>query len=462
VINDILDFSKIEAGKMELEKQPFYIRNCVEDALDLLAEKAAKKMLDLAYMIENQTPPVVMGDVTRLRQVLVNLLGNAVKFTESGEVVVNVKSFLVENNQHEIQISVRDTGIGIPADKVDKLFQSFSQVDTSTTRKFGGTGLGLAISKQLVERMGGTMWVESEEGKGSTFYFTILVDVEPDAKPLTSNDVQPQLSGKRILIVDDNATNRLILIKQTESWGMLPNAVSSGAEALVMLESGEAFDIAILDMQMPEMDGFSLAQRINSLAVDSSLPMIILTSIERSQARSGDAKISAFLNKPIKTSNLFNVLIDIVNTEPVKKKAPKKLTAVDPEMGARHPLRILLAEDNMVNQKVAISILKRLGYRADVAANGVETIEALERQTYDVVFMDIQMPEMDGNEATQKIRARWPQERQPHIIAMTAHALEGDREKYISRGMDDYVSKPVSIEALVKALEKAVPVERRS
>ncbi len=459
VINDILDFSKIEAGKMELETQPFYVRNCVEDALDLLAEKAAGKMLDLAYFIEDNTPPVVIGDVTRLRQILVNLLNNAIKFTDKGEVVINVSSLLVENDQQELHFSVRDTGIGIPQSKIDKLFKSFSQVDTSTTRKYGGTGLGLAISNQLAQNMGGAMWVESEEGKGSTFHFTILVDADLSAKPLFSKDDVPQLSDKRILIVDDNETNRLILVKQTESWGMRPSAVASGSEALTLLAEGEKFDIAILDMQMPEMDGFTLAQKISVQQKLNALPLIILTSIKREKARSSDANVSAFLNKPIKTSSLFNVLMGIIDSVPTPRREIKKPVTIDAEMAKRHPLRILLAEDNMVNQKVALKLLSRLGYRADLAGNGIEVIEALERQTYDLIFMDIQMPEMDGDEATKQVRARWAQDRQPFIVAMTAHALEGDREKYLARGMDDYISKPISVDALVTALEKAKHID---
>ncbi|MBT3313844.1 MAG: PAS domain S-box protein [Anaerolineae bacterium] len=458
VINDILDFSKIEAGKMELETQPFYVRNCVEDALDLLAEKAASKMLDLAYFVEDDTPPVVIGDITRVRQILVNLLNNAIKFTDKGEVVVNVKSMLVENDQHELTFSVRDTGIGIPADKIEKLFKSFSQVDTSTTRKYGGTGLGLAISNQLAQNMGGRMWVKSEEGEGSTFYFTILVKAQQNAKPLYAKDEVPQLAGKRILIVDDNETNRLILIKQAESWGMKPRALSSGPEALTLLAEGEEFDIAILDMQMPEMDGFTLATKISEKK-KNALPLIILTSIKREKTRSSDAKITAFLNKPIKTSNLFNVLMGIIDTAPAPQVKEKKPAKIDGNMAVQHPLRLLLAEDNVINQKVALKLLSKLGYQADLAGNGLEAIAALERQTYDVILMDIQMPEMDGDEATRQIRAKWSQDRQPHIVAMTAHALEGDREKYIDRGMDDYVSKPIKVDSLVAALKKAPRVD---
>lgn len=460
VINNILDFSKLEAGKFDLEQQPFYIRECVETALDLLAEKAAEKMLDLAYLIDPDTPPVVIGDVTHVRQILVNLLSNAVKFTKSGEVVVQVKTKPITDDRHELQFSVRDTGIGIPADKLDRLFKSFSQVDSSTTRKYGGTGLGLAISSKLAQKMGGNMWVESEAGKSSTFYFTILADVKPDAKPLTALGIQPQLEGKRVLIVDDNATNRLILVKQTELWGMKSKAVSSGQEALALLKENQVFDIAILDMQMPKMDGFTLVKEIEAVCQEQTFPIIILSSMGRTKPRAADKNIAAFLNKPIKTSNLFNVLLNAVKSTPVRVEQPEKKVENDRGLGSRHPLRILLAEDNLVNQKVATHILKRLGYRADLAGNGVEVLEALKRQTYDVILMDIQMPEMDGDEAARKIREDWPKDQQPYIIAMTAHALEGDREKYLSMGMDNYVSKPVKLEELIKALEAAKPLEQ--
>ncbi len=455
VINQILDFSKIEAGKLELEKQPFYIRSCIEDALDMLAGKASEKMIDLAYIIEDKTPPVVIGDVTRLRQVLVNLLGNAVKFTESGEVVVRAKGFIAENEQQVIQISVRDTGIGIPNDKLVKLFQSFSQVDTSTTRKYGGTGLGLAISKEIVEKMGGKIWVESEAGKGSTFHFTIFVDADANSMPITPDKVQPHLAGKRILIVEASATNRLILLNQTAVWGMKPRAVESESEALLLLKEGQIFDIAILDTQMSDTDGFALVEKIHDMDTGNTHPMIILISAKRETTSPENTKIAAFLSKPIKTSNLLTVLTNVVTAASTNKKKQRTGTGIDPTMANRHPLRILLAEDNMVNQKVATKLLSKLGYRVDVAGNGVEVIEALERQTYDVILMDIQMPEMDGDEATRQVRAKWPEDRQPHIVAMTAHALEGDREKYLARGMDDYVSKPISVNALVTALEKA-------
>jgi signal transduction histidine kinase/DNA-binding response OmpR family regulator len=461
VINDILDFSKLEAGKVELEQQPFYVCDCIETSLDLLAEKAAEKMLDLAYLIDPDTPPVVRGDVTYVRQILVNLLSNAVKFTDSGEVVVRVKTTPIAADHHELQFSVRDTGIGIPADKLDRLFKSFTQVDSSTTRKYGGTGLGLAISIKLAKSMGGKMWVESEAGQGSTFFFTIMVDVDPDAKPLTTQDVQPQLEGKRVLIVDDNATNRLILVKQTKLWGMEPQAVSSGQEALALIDDSQTFDIAILDMQMPEMDGFTLVEKIETLCLEQTFPVIILSSMGRTRPRDSDIHIAAFLHKPIKTSNLFDVLFRAIEAIPVRVEQHRKETEIDQSLGERHPLRILLVEDNLINQKVATQILKRLGYRADVAGNGIEALDALERQSYDVILMDIQMPEMGGDEATRRIRADWPEEQQPYIVAMTAHALEGDREKYLALGMDNYVSKPVKIEALISALNDAKPIEHK-
>jgi PAS domain S-box-containing protein len=456
VVDDILDFSKIEAGKMELEMAPFYIRTCVEEALDLTADKAAQKLLDLTCYVEDDVPLVIVGDSVRIRQILVNMLNNGIKFTEAGEVFVNVRGMLVEQGQYELTFSVRDTGIGIPKDKMDRLFKSFSQVDTSTTRKYGGTGLGLAISKQLAENMGGTIWVESEEGKGSTFCFTILVDIEDKQDPIYPENEISKLSGKRILIVDDNATNRLILTKQTQKWRMLPLAVRSGIEALALIEQGEKFNIAILDMQMPGMDGFTLAQEMAKRKSTANFPLIILTSIKREKARAGDAKISAFLSKPIKTSNLFNVLMKIIDGQPVALKKEPVQASNNDNLAETYPLKILLTEDNRINQKVATKLLGKLGYTADIANNGLEALDALKARRYDVVFMDIQMPEMDGEEATKHIREDWPEEAQPYIIAMTAHALEGDREKYLAHGMDDYVSKPIGVDALVAALKNAV------
>lgn len=462
IINDILDFSKIEAGQLQLEIQPMNVRRIVEESLDLLATEAAKKDLELAYFIHHRTPSTLLGDVTRLRQILVNLLSNAIKFTPTGEVVVFVDSQLVEDGSTRIHFSVKDTGIGIPLEVRERLFQSFSQVDSSTTRKYGGTGLGLAISKELADLMGGSMWMESEVGTGSTFHFTITTAVAPFAQPAYLSTDQPILEGKRVLIVDDNETNRIILARQTESWRMQYELAASGAEALALLENAKRpFDMAILDMQMPEMDGRSLAKIIRQTHDDNALPIILLTSLGIHKETADGRLFNAHLVKPVKQSQLYDVLIQLLGQGPGNAATSATTTtttlqtAVTDIVSQKHPLRILLAEDNLINQKVALRMLERLGYRADVVANGKEAIQSLQRQPYDVILMDVQMPEMDGVSATDFIRTNWSLDQQPYIIAMTANALSGDREKYLEVGMDDYVSKPVKLEQLASSLLKA-------
>ncbi len=471
IINDILDFSKIESGKLDLEAHPFNLRACVEDCLDLLAAKAAQKGLELAYLMDLETPETIVGDVTRLRQILVNLLSNAVKFTAAGEVVVSVTASklpvgaggggtggtLHASPNWEIQFAVRDTGIGIPVERMNRLFKAFSQVDASTTRQYGGTGLGLVISQRLSEIMGGRMWVESEVGKGSTFFFTVTAPAVADGEPALGQ----ALTGKRLLIVDDNATNRQILSGQTQSWGMLPRAAASGAEALEWLLGGEVFDLAILDMQMPFMDGLTLATEIRKLPGRKNLPLLMFTSIGNlpDSRLLAELNFAAFLNKPVKQSQLYNVLTGIVGLVPVKCSSLRvEPEAIDSQLASRHPLRILLAEDNAVNQKVALRILERLGYRADIAANGLEVLEAVRRQPYDVVLMDVHMPEMDGLEATRQLCQEVVPAARPRIIAMTANAMQGDRDLCLAVGMDDYISKPVRMEALVEALQKCQPL----
>jgi signal transduction histidine kinase/CheY-like chemotaxis protein len=461
IINDILDFSKIEADKLELEKVPFDLRACIEGALDLLASKASEKHLDLAYVIDPKTPESIVGDGTRLRQIIVNLIGNAIKFTGKGEVVVNVAvdDYDRDTDTFKLHFSVRDTGIGIPPERQHLLFKSFSQVDASTTRRFGGTGLGLAISKRLVEMMGGSLWVESEgiPGKGSTFHFIIQAKPAHLTKRLFLLDIQPELRGKRLLIVDDNETNRRILVSQAASWLMAAEATASPHEALKWLEEGKHFDIAILDMQMPEMDGLTLAAAIQEKYDSQTLPLVMLTSLGRREVGESVVEFAAFLNKPLKPSQLFDVLMEIVAGQPQTKKKPRRASpgddVIDAEMGKRLPLRILLAEDNATNQKLALRLLARMGYSADLVINGLEALAALERQQYDVVLMDVQMPEMDGLEVTREIVKRWPAQARPHIIAMTANAMSGDREKCIAAGMNDYISKPIRPAALVEALE---------
>ncbi|MBI5302564.1 MAG: PAS domain S-box protein [Chloroflexi bacterium] len=462
IINDILDFSKIESGRLELERQPFEVARCAEEALDLLAARASQKGLDLAYTIDASVPEAIIGDITRLRQILVNLLGNAVKFTDTGEVIIAVTGTAPAENMYDLHFAVKDSGIGIPPDRMDRLFKSFSQVDASTTRRYGGTGLGLVISKRLAEMMGGAMWVESTgvPGEGTTFHFTIRALASPHQPNLNLRSIQPQLSGLRALIVDDNATNRKIIDLQLRAWGMTPTTAASGAEALALIQRGDRFDIAILDMQMPEMDGLTLAAEIRKQRDANALPLVMLTSIgSRAEAEGAtNVRFAAYLSKPIKASQLYNALVDVFAKRPVRAPQLAAQPQMDATMGTRHPLRLLLAEDNLVNQKVALLILQKMGYRADVAGNGLETLDALRRQTYDVVLMDVQMPELDGLDATRRIRAEFDPAQQPRIIAMTAEAMQGDREICLAAGMDDYITKPVRVEELARALERATPL----
>jgi PAS domain S-box-containing protein len=462
IIDDILDFSKIESGRLELEQRPFNLRDCLEEALDLLASKAAEKGLEMAYIVDEQTPETLLGDVTRLRQVLMNLLSNAVKFTESGEVVVSVTCSAPTEKQRRVHFAVKDTGIGIPPQYMNRLFRSFSQLDASTTRKYGGTGLGLTISKHLSELMGGTMWAESDgvPGHGSTFHFTILAEVSARQELTYLHGPQPALAGKRILIVDDNATNRHILSRQSRTWGMVPHEAATGREALAWIRDGEPFDVAILDMHMPEMDGLALAAEMRTYRDARTLPLVMLTSLGQAReiSRNGGSELAACLTKPVKSAQLYDILAHVLGGQMLPAREHAARPYIDPHMGQRYPLRILLAEDNAANQKVALSQLKKMDYRADVVANGVEVLEALERQAYDLVLMDVQMPEVDGLEATRRIRERWPGERAPRIIAVTASTMQEDRERCFEAGMDDYISKPVRIEELTGVLRRCQPV----
>jgi len=486
IINSILDFSKIEAGRLELEYQPFGLRDCIESAIDLLANEASRKSLNLAYVVDGEFPESIIGDVTRLRQVLINLLGNSLKFTEQGEVALSISSERISRDngsgeegkeaadahEYEIHFTVKDTGIGISPDRMNRLFQSFSQVDASTARRYGGTGLGLAISKRLSELMGGTMWVESTgvPGEGSAFHFTIRAESCPEIVNTYLHETQPELSGKQVLIVDDNETNRRILSLQTQSWGMVPRDTGSATEALAWIQRGDDFALGLLDMKMPDMDGLTLAGEIRKQQPQSGngqqasqFPLILLSSLNERETYSNKEKYGAFaatLVKPIKPSQLFDVLAEIFSVESKEDDGRHDRTArtFDPEMAQNLPLRILLAEDNNTNQILALRLLKRLGYRADIAANGFEALDALRRQPYDVVLMDVQMPDMDGLEATRNIVSDWPSDRRPRIIAMTANAMKGDREMCIEAGMDDYISKPIQPELLISAIGQCRPL----
>ncbi|HSI07352.1 MAG TPA: CHASE domain-containing protein [Rariglobus sp.] len=449
LINDILDFSKIESGHMDMESEVFSVHECIESTLDLLAPKAASKGIDLLYEITDGVPAEVRGDVTRVRQILVNLVGNALKFTEHGEVEIIVRT---NRETRQLVFSVRDTGIGIPTEALGKLFHSFTQVDSSTTRKYGGTGLGLAISKRLAELMGGRMWVESTPGIGSTFSFSLAAEWIASGPRAYVADTAASLRGKHLLVVDDNEPNRRILSTLARKWGLLCTAVSSGPKALDFLREGRHFDLAILDMQMPGMDGFMLATELRRLPAGASLPLVLLSSIGRPDDAQARHLFAALLNKPAKPSQIFETITRILGA--AGAPAAENTLAI-PVAVENHPEHLLLAEDNSVNQKVALHMLARLGYRADIAANGLEAIAACKAVSYDIVLMDVQMPEMDGLEATRRIKADPAHKDRPWIIALTANAMDGDAEHCREAGMDDYLSKPIKKEDLAAALERA-------
>ena len=456
IINDILDFSKIESGRLELEQTEFSLTECLEGSLDLLASRAAEKKLDLLYEIADGTPGTIRGDPTRLRQILVNLLGNALKFTAKGEVVLTLRVQATVEDKAELLFSVRDSGIGIPAAAMGRLFQSFSQVDATTTRRFGGTGLGLVISRKLAEMMGGRMWVESEPGRGSTFSFTILAEPVAGQLPLHPAGGPASVAGRRVLAVDDNETSRRILCDVARNWGMTLHAIPTPAEALALLRAGEKYDAAILDMQMPDMDGMMLAQAIRQLRTKEELPLMLLSSIGRQADPNG--LLSASLTKPVEPAQLREALTELLWQGGEKEKMKRVVVTVPPFAPPKveHTERLLLAEDNAVNQKVALYMLKNLGYRADLAANGIEVLAAVERQTYDTILLDVQMPEMDGFEAMRRLKQSRPDPKdRPWVIALTANAMEGDREACLAAGMDDYISKPIKPPELQAVLERA-------
>ena len=448
IINDILDFSKIEANKLVLEEHSFELFTCLADAIDLVSPTASAKELELIYHIQDNVPPVIVSDITRIRQILVNLLSNAVKFTDEGEILVTVSSQQIDDGRHRFTFSVKDTGIGIPQDRINSLFDAFIQVDASTTRKFGGTGLGLAISHQLAILLGGSLGVESAVGEGSTFTFSIVASVPMPDGPIRDFP----LEGKRVLIVEDNDTQRELLRSKTLSWRMEPVAVSSGEQALSLIYEGDTrFDVAILDLQMPDMDGITLARTISQYSKLSSLPLIMLSAISQRQSYTSDF-IHHWLSKPLNTSKLYQTLVSLFdvcseNCEEAEEQA------TDQDANSLASLRILLAEDNSVNQKVAVRMLQYLGCHVDVVANGLEALNALGHIRYDVILMDIMMPEMDGLEATKRIRAK-QDGYQPIIIALTANAMDEDREKGMAAGMDAYLSKPIHRDKLEATLRR--------
>ena len=451
IINDILDYSKIESGRIELENTAFDLRQCIEEALELFGADAAKKHLELAYSLAPDVPSWITCDVTRLRQILVNLVGNSVKFTTSGEVVISVT---VETPAPllSLHFAVLDTGVGIPSDRIDRLFKTFSQVDGSITRKFGGTGLGLAICKRLTELMGGRIWVESSLGAGSTFHFTLQAVPHTAKVRVDVGDRQPSMEGLRVLIVDDNETNRRILLAQTRSWGMIPTEAASGAAALRLMECGEQYDVALLDYQMPEQDGEMLAAELKKRPDTAQIPLLLLSSAGR---RPAAGLFAATLSKPVKPVALLATLAEIFQ-RPVSGLNDEIAESSLPLMAQRLPLQILVADDNSINLKVAQKMLARLGYTCDLAADGLEVLQALDRSSYDVILLDVLMPELDGLEAARRIRSSKPGcSNRPWIIALTASAMQEDREKAFDAGMNDFLSKPFRTEQLAKTLEIA-------
>jgi PAS domain S-box-containing protein len=457
-INDILDFSKAESGMLELERRPFEIGVCIEEAFDMLAPRAADKGIDLLYEITDNVPHWLIGDSTRLRQVLVNLLSNAVKFTDRGEVCLTSSVLRRDHDEVQLRFSVRDTGIGIPQPQMENLFKAFSQGDTSTTRKYGGTGLGLAISARLVRMMGGDIKVESEEDHGSTFSFTMRAGIAqnvPTAQYRTGK--APELAGRRVLLVDDNPTNLQILQTQCTRWGMEVECATRGTHALALLEAEGPFDVAVLDLHMPNMDGLQLARAIVAQKGDSAPPLVLLSSSPgRSRDFAAMKLFAATLAKPVKHSKLFAVLDEVIHD---RRSAQPAAAAqmIDHTLGNRLPMNVLVVEDSDINRKLAVGMLRKFGYAPDVAQDGAEAVNMVRQHHYDLVFMDLQMPVMDGLEATRHIVSMLPANKRPRIVAMTANALPADRQRCLDAGMDDYIAKPILPVSVQHLIERWAP-----
>jgi signal transduction histidine kinase/ligand-binding sensor domain-containing protein/DNA-binding response OmpR family regulator len=453
VINDILDFSKIESGNLELDNQPFDLRQCIEDVMDMFSTKAAQKGLDLIYQVDYQIPAQVIGDNHRLRQILLNLISNAMKFTHQGEIFVGTELISIRDNELELAFHIRDTGIGIPKDKLSRLFKAFSQVDSSTTRKYGGTGLGLVISERLVGLMNGAITVQSEPGVGTTFSFTIKTLINQESIRQYVHYSTAGIEGKKVLVVDDNATSRTILKSLLSEWKLSPTVTSSGKEALEVFARPDDFDVVITDMQMPDMDGLQLSQHIRKK--HTAVPIILLSSVGDESKKKHPGLFTSVLAKPVKQQQLNHEIQAALRPDlhTAQVENPKTDQVLSEDFATKHPLRILVAEDNPVNQKLTLRVLGKLGYhQAEIAQNGMEVIEKFDELFYDVILMDVQMPEMDGLEATRLIRLK--QYHQPVIISMTANAMAEDREACMKAGMDDYISKPIKLEILITLLKK--------
>jgi signal transduction histidine kinase len=461
VINDILDYSKLESGKLQMEQISFSVSAVVEEALDMVLAKARDKHLELVYELSPDVPSAVVGDPGRVRQVLLNYLSNAVKFTEQGEILVSVSTAATLDGRKELQFAVRDTGIGLTREQQERLFHAFSQADESTSRRFGGTGLGLAISRRLAELMHGRAWVEATPGKGSTFYFTVVVDAPTEATRVKWHEGKASpLAGVLTWIVDDNATNRRILRRQMQSWDMIVRDTASPVEAIQWARNGDPCELVILDFHMPEMDGVQLATELHRLRGDS-LKQLLLSSVGGSlnPAAARHVGIQTQLSKPVRHSILLDVILKLFDRKATQKVTTTSGTILPPDLAQRHPLRILVAEDNPVNVKLIMIILQRLGYRPDVAADGHEVLAALRRQRYDVVLMDVRMPQMDGIEATRQIYREWSNGRRPQVIVLTAGVMPEERQACLDAGVSEFLSKPIVPTELVKTLERCRRIE---
>jgi signal transduction histidine kinase/CheY-like chemotaxis protein len=452
IIDDILDFSKIEADSLDLENQTFELRRCIEETLDLYAGRAMEKGIDLLYMLQPEVPPFVLGDLKRLKQVLGNLINNAIKFTDEGEIFVSVEKQVIAEKYCELLFSVKDSGIGVALNKLDSIFEAFTQGETFATRKYGGAGLGLAISRHIVHLMGGQIWAESTPGSGSTFFFTVRLQLaEIPASNLYIRGQIPELKGSKVLIVENDPTSRQIFSVQFESWGMKAFAVPTANEAILLLDSEEMlFDLGIIDMQIPGSSGIELAQSIREIPFKGDIPFILVSSL----GKINDLPAGLFdaqLTKPVKLTDLFECVLSVMSESRNRKKGLAD-HSIDRQLADKLPLNILLAEDNYTNQELIITLMRKMGYAIDSVENGLKVLESMENKTYDIILMDIQMPVMNGIEATQAIYKKYSPVERPYIIAVTANAMPGDKARFLEAGMSDYLPKPIRFKEVQEVL----------
>jgi len=443
IINDILDFSKIEADKLILDESSFELRKCIEESLDIYAMKAIEKGIDLLYMLQPEAPPFLIGDMKRIRQILGNLINNAIKFTDEGEIFISVEKKSQTSEYCELLFSVKDSGIGIQKEKLSLIFEAFTQGETFVSRRYGGTGLGLAIARHLVGLMGGKIWAESTPGKGATFFFTAKLRIAdtPTTKLYIRGQI-PELRGSKVLIVDSDPTSRQIFTVQFEAWGMKAYTASSAKEALRIIESEDAyFDLGILDMQASGLNGVELAQTIREIPFKGDMPFILVSSVGKVNDLP-KGLFDAQLSKPVKLTDLFELVLSVMSENRNRKKNVAD-HSVDKKLSDKLPLSILLAEDNFTNQELVVTLMRKMGYTIDAVENGRKALEIMEHKSFDIILMDVQMPVMNGLEATQAIIDKYPEDVRPYIIAITANAMPGDRERFIEAGMVDYLSKPI-------------------